>query len=133
MKRGRKRKEPIQALWAIERKRRTPNVGVRLVFSRDGIFTGDRQFRWWTENDDSGYSWNGCFDIIDKHQLAERIIAAGQVGIAVFEKIEYSHVDGHKAQEWEKYENRNGYDPRIKERKSNDESAGSQDSSGAAD
>lgn len=133
MKRGRKRREPIQQLHAMESKRRTPNVGVRFCFSRDGIFCGDGQFRWWQESDDSGYAWDGFFDILSKEQLKERIICARSVGIAVFEKIEYSHVDGHEAQEWEKYENRNGYDPCVEGRESNEGDAGGEHPGGGAD
>ena len=61
--------------------------------------SGDGDFRWWQEYDDTGYGWEGHFDIISKTQLIERIRAARALDIPVYEKVDYADVE-----EYEKYD-----------------------------
>jgi hypothetical protein len=82
----RKRKDLIM----LQRQTVKRNVVMRdrLCFSKDGIYSGDGQYRWWKEFDDSGYGWDGHFDIISKEQLIERMKCAETINIHVFQKFE---------------------------------------------
>lgn len=95
---GRGRKDPKlqRMLHTLSTKERAPKRQDRLCFSRDGIFCGDGLFRWWKEFDDSGYGWDGFFDIIDRAQLKCRIEAAQSLGIPVYAKTDYGNVSEHE-------------------------------------
>lgn len=71
----------------------------RFCFSKDGVFCNDGEFRWWQEFDDSGYGWNGCFDIITRVELKHRIEAARALNVPVFEKYSYGNVEEHEMYE----------------------------------
>lgn len=85
---GRKSTSLIQTGHNLAVKMRTPIRADRFCFSRDGIYSGDGEFRWWREWDDSGYGWSGQFDIITKVELQHRLDAARALGISVFEKFQ---------------------------------------------
>lgn len=78
-KRGRKPKESIIVV-------KCPKI--RFAYSYGAVFSNDGQYRWWQEYGDSGYDWDGHFDIITMDQLKERIHMCGVLGIPVYEKIE---------------------------------------------
>lgn len=96
--RGRRRKSPslINQLRALTPKDRVKKLGLRYCFSKDGVYTGDGDFRWWQENDDSGYGWSGQFDIINLVELKHRIKAANDLGIPVYTKTDYGNVPEHE-------------------------------------
>jgi len=59
----------------------------RFCYSEDAIWCGDGQYRWWREFDDSGYGWDGHFDILTKEQLEQNIKMCAQLSIPVYEKF----------------------------------------------
>jgi len=82
MKRGRPRKEVI-----VDNPKPQYRKVDRFCYSADAIWCGDGQFRWWQEYDDSGYGWDGHFDILTKEQLEMHIDMCRRLGIPVYEKF----------------------------------------------
>lgn len=64
------------------------SLGIRFCYSHGAVFINDGMCRWWKEFDDSGYNWDGTFEILGLDQVRERITMCRTLGISVYEKVE---------------------------------------------